>query len=613
MAIRLKRPEDEEAKVYGNENFGIPKDYTKKQRFSSLKLVFYVVAVAAVCVTGYKYYSEARDHFLPEITFDRTNQPLIYNTSSDGIILKTQNGKSYEVGECASYDDLSSVITSASFGKSVFFLGRSDESADGQDLDLCYYNVNTDDVTVIDSGVTDFKVDSLGRFAVYRKGDELCFSDLLQKYVVSKNADEYYLSDNNQAIVFYKDNGSAMYTCLTEKDAVTELIDDEITKVISPRSTHTGIYYIKNSKLYYKEEKAPRKLVSDAVIDAIMLGNSVYYTTEETYEKTLGNFYIDDVIKKDATLLEPDGTDYIKEVDGLSFFDEEAFVEANSEYEKKLMRDEIREYFSTTPIEAQGYSLYMYSEGDTTRVDTDLLTPKLSYNSCKTVLIYKKYDILSLARQNLSEAEGLDEAIEFSKQLLSETPDVDVYLVKERKKPYVAFEETGIIQTEISLDAKYLYCIKSNEEDAKNVLTRYEIGTSSLRNERQISKNVTDFALDGSDSSAVIIFNNNEISLFYEDDLIELSKNSHREFFFVDGTLYYYDEYDYTKNSGTLKSVRNGKTTVVDTNVHDFKVRKYNAVSYIKNFNPKTGSGTLYIKEGKNVKRQDNYVTAIIN
>ena len=108
-------------------------------------------------------------------------------------------------------------------------------------------------------------------------------------------------------------------------------------------------------------------------------------------------------------------------------------------------------------------------------------------------------------------------------------------------------------------------------------------------------------------------FFNNEISLFYENELIDLAKKSHHDFFFVDGTLFYYDDYDYAKQSGTLCSVRNGKITVVDTNVYDFKVRKYNAVSYIKNYNPKTQSGTLYIKEGKTVKRQDNYVTAIIN
>ena len=610
MAIKLKTHDDEEAKVYGNENFGIPKDYTKKQRFSALKLAFYVIAVVAICITGYRYYNDALDRFLPEITFDRTNQPLVYNTMEDGIMLKTQNGKTYEIGKTESQNSISSFVTSVSSGKSVFFIGKSEENELPQ---LCYYNAGESDVVIIDEGVTEFKVDSSGKFVVYKKGEELFFSDTKEFYFVSEDVCEYYLSNNNQAIVYFKDNGTSMYTCLTEKGEKPVLVDTQITKVVSPKNTHSGIYYIKDSKLYLKEENASSRIVADDVIDAILLGNSLYYTTEEIYERRLGEFFIDDVQKDDEMILLPDGNDYIREVDGLSFFDEEAFKEASVDYEKKLLRDEIRDYFRDTPKESKGYSLYMYSEGDESRVDINLLTPMLSYNSSKNIMLYKKYDMLSLEKMNLSEVESLDTAIEFADSLMEETPDVDMYLVKERKKPFLAFEEYPTQQTEISLDGKYLYCIESEEDDAQRTLTRYEIGTSSLRNKTVVCNEVTDFALDGSDSSAVMVFNNNKLSLFYEDKLIELSQNSHRDFFFVDGTLFYYDEYEYNKGSGTLCSVRNGKITVIDTNVCDFNVRKYNAVSYIKKYSHKAKSGTLFIKEGKSIKRQDNYVTAIVN
>ena len=610
MAIKLKTPKDEEAKVYGNENFGIPKDYTKKQRFSALKLAFYLIAVVAICITGYKYYSDALDHFLPEITFDRTNQPIIYSTKEEGIILKTQNGKCYDVGEIAENSNLSASVTSTSSGKSVFFIGKSEQSTEPE---LCYYNVSTDEVLVIDSGVSEFKVDSTGKFVVYKKGEKLFFSDISYKQAISDNVSDYYLSSNNQAIVYYMDEGASMYTCQTEKGARPELVDNQITKVISPKNSHTGIYYIKNSKLYNKETNAPRRLVADNVIDAIMLGNSVYYTTEETYERRLGEFFIDDKQKEDEMLLLPDGDDYIRQVDGLSFFDEETFAEANEDYEKKLIRDEIRDYFKITPKEDTGYSLYMFSDGDESRVDINLVSPMLSYNSSKNIMLYKKYDMQSLEKMNLSEAESLDSALLFADELMTGTPDYDMYLVKERKRPFLAFEDVPDMQIEISLDGKYLYCIENTENETEKILTRYEISSSSLKNRQEISSTVTDFFLDGSDSSAVIVFNNNEISLFYENELTELSKNSHRDFFFVDGTLYYYEDYDYEKEQGTLCSVRNGKITVIDTHVFDFKVRKYNAVSYIKNYNPNTRAGTLYIKEGKNLKRQDNYVIAIIN
>lgn len=609
MAIKLKRTNDSEPEIYGNENFGIPKDCTKKPRFNTLKLVFYLVAVAAICVTGYKYYNDTIDRILPEITFDRTNQPLIYN-STTGVVLKTQNGRSYEIGYVADDKALSTVIASASFGKSVFFLGKSDESTT---QDLCYYNVNSDDVTVIDKDVSEFKVDADGKFVVYRKGEELRFSNFKDKFTVTENVSEYHLSDNNQAIVFFTDNGTSMYSCKTQKGATPELVDSEITKVVSKRNNHSNVYYIKNSKLYYKEDKRPRELVCDDVLDAIMLGNSVYYTKKEAYVRPLGDFFEDDAKETDETLTLPDGADYIKEVNGLSFFDEEAFLEANNEYEKKLVRDEIREYYEENPVQTEGYSLYMYADGNESMVDTQLLLPNLSYNSCKNAMLYKKNDTESIDKKPLSEVKSIDEAVAISESLLNETPDVDMYLVKERKSPFIAFEDFPTMQTEISLDGKYLYCIETDAENEEKVLTKYEIGVNSLKNRYQICNRVTDFALDGSDSLAVIIFYNNEISIFYEDDLIELSKTSHRDFFFVDGTLFYYDEYDYAKQSGTLCSVRNGKITVVDTNVHEFKVRKYNAVSYIKNYNPERNLGTLYIKEGKTIKRQASYVRGIIN
>ena len=168
------------------------------------------------------------------------------------------------------------------------------------------------------------------------------------------------------------------------------------------------------------------------------------------------------------------------------------------------------------------------------------------------------------------------------------------------------------MQIEISLDGKFLYCI-NNLNDTNNKLTRYNITSSALRDARTLAEGVTNFALDGSDPYAVIVFSNDKISLYYEDNLKELSESSYHDFFFVDRTLFYYDDYNYVTQSGTLCSVRNGKISVIDTDVYDFNVRKYNTVSYIKGYDSETGGGTLYIKEGKRVKRQSGRVDAIIN
>ena len=609
MAIKLKRSDDSEVEVYGNENFGIPKDFTKKQRFSSLKLVFYIVAVAAICVTGYKYYTDTVDRFLPEITFDRTKQPLIYATSS-GVVLKTQNGKSVDVGNIDNRRDLFSVIRSASMGKSVFFLSPNNEN---RELDLCYYNINNDSVIIIDTGVTDFKVNSDGKHVIYRKGNSLYFSDLKIKNLVAEEVSEYYLSENNQVITYFTNGNMDMYTCGTAENQEPGIIDQAITKVVSPKADHTNIFYIKDSQLYFKEYGEEKTLLSENVSDAIMLGDSIYYTTLELYQRELTNFFVDDVFETDASFDTPDGNDFIKEIDGLSFFDEEAFAKANEEYKKKLIRDEIRTYFNETPFESSGYSLYCYKDGESTLVDTDLVSPKLSLNSNKSLMLYKKYDTLSEDRQDLSTVNTLDDAIVIAQDILINPFDADMYLVREGKKPFLAFEDYPAKQIEISLDGKYLYCIEKDSKSSLDVLNRYEIGTSSLRNKTLIAKDVTDFAIDGSDSTAVLVFNGDVLSFHYENKLTPLSDKSCRDFFFVDGTLFYYDKYDPKTKSGTLCSIRNSKISIIDTNVYSFKVRKYNNVSYIKNYDPDLLTGTLYIKDGNTIKRQGNYVGAIIN
>lgn len=610
MAIKFKRPGESEPEVFGNENFGIPSDCTKKQKFSTFKLIFYIIAVAAICVTGYKYYNDAVDRYLPEITFDKTSQPLIYNTSS-GIVLKTQKGVSYEVAAATDNSDSSSAIRCAAMGKSVFFLTQNKEH--NKKYDLCYYNISTDSVSVIDTCVSDFKIDEDGKYVVYKKGTELYFSDLKDKHIVFNGVTEYYLSDNNQVIIFFTNNGTVMYSCSTAKDEQPSLIDYGITKVVSAKDNHINVYYIKDSKLYLKEYGNMRKMIASDVLDALMVGNSVYYATTETYERPITDFFTDDLKDSDSQLMPPDGTDFIKEVDGLSFFDEDAFSEANEEYDKKLLRDEIREYFAETPVETEGLSLYSYIDGTSKLVDTHLASSILSRKSNKNIFLYKKYDLQSEEKKDIQELETLEESIISAQEQLDISHDIDMYIAKEGKEPFFAFEESPYMQIEISLDAKFLYCIEINESGTENILNRYEIGSSSLRGKTKISTNVTDFAIDGSDSLAVMVFCGNKFSFYYENKLTELSENSCRDFFFVDGTLFFFDEYDNVAKSGDLCTIRNGKVSVIDTNVHSFKVRKYNSVSYIKDYNPEDKTGTLYIKDGKTVKRQDNYVGDIIN
>lgn len=608
MAIKMKNSESEEPKVYGNENFGIPDDCTKKQKFSTIKLIFYICAVAAICITGYKYYTDAMDKLLPEITYDKTSQPLIYHTSN-GITVKTQKGSIYNVDI-----DNKAVVSSVkpvSKGKVLFFLSANESNP--ASLDLVMYNSDNNISTIIDTGVTEFKTNSDGRYVAYKKGTELHLSNIESTRLVHKNVSEYYLSANNQVVTFFTSGGSTMYTCNTSIDEVPVLVNMGIKKLISPKNAYANIYYIKNNSLYSQTYNGVQKKICENVADAIMLGDTVYYTVKDEYERKLTDFFTDDLKESDELMTPPDGNDFISETKDLSFFDEQAFAEAVESYNDKLLRDEIREYFEENPVNFSGFSLYVVKDEKPVLADTYLTSPNLTLNSCKSIIAYKKYDSQISERPNLADMTTLAEAVALRNELSSIPADEDMFLLREGKNPFFALELSPSMQIEISLDEKYLYCIESDEESQNGTLAKYEIGQSALKNRTEIMPDATDFALDGSNSSAVMVFCGDSLSMYDGETLTPLSDSSCRDFFFVDSTLFYYDQYDKTTKSGNLMSIRNGKISLIDSNVSSFYVRRYNNVSYIKDYDAQTATGTLCTKDGSKTKRIDSSAKAIIN
>lgn len=608
MAIKLKNTENEEPKVYGNENFGIPEDCTKKQKFSTVKLVFYIFAVMAICITGYKYYTDAMDRLLPDITYDKTSQPLIYHTP-DGITVKTQKGNVYNLD--TNSRAVVSTIKPASKGTILYFLSQNEENS--EIFDLVMYNSDNDTSTVIDTEVTDFKTNPDGRYVAYRKGTELFLSNLEDTRLIHKSVSEYYLSTNNQVVTFFTQGSTTMYTCSTSADEKPVIVNFDITKLVSQKNEYANIYYIKNGSLYSQTYNGVQKLISENVVDAIMLGNTVYYTAQDEYKRKLTDFFTDDLKESDEFMMPPDGNDFISETKDLSFFDEQAFAEAITAYNDKLLRDEIRKYCDDNPILFGGYSLYVVADEKPVLVDTYLMSPTLVLNSCQSMIAYKKYDSQIPERQNLTDVESLADATGLLDELSKIEMDEDMFLLREGKKPFFALELSPSMQIEISLDEKYLYCIESDSENGSGTLTKYEIGQSSLKNRTEIMPEATDFALDGSDSSAVMVFCGDALSMYYDEKLTHLSDSSCRDFFFVDSTLFYYDKYDKTTNSGNLMSTRNNKISLVDTNVSSFRVRRYNNISYIKDLDAHTGTGTLCTKDGNKIKRIDSGIKAIIN
>lgn len=597
--------------VYGNESFGIPSDCSKKQKFSSLKLAFYIVVVVSVCGLLYSGFHRATDAFLPEMTFDKSQNALLYIRNHD-VTIKGYNdrkGKGVVSSEQLYKSGEGRYVTVTDDEKYIFFAQENSGTESG--FDLCYRRVSDIDgkkedvsgeAVRIASDVRMYEIHPNGNFVLYLKGNRLFFSDLKKSKILATDVSDFYLSKNNQQAIYYKTDGS-VYTCGTSMKSGPVLVDSDITKALSDKQEYAKIYYMRDNTLYLKEHGKDRELIAENVADAILLDNFLYFVRKEPRAWRFSEIFVDDMQVYDKEAKEPALSDYYKEnEEGRRYLDEASYHEATAQYEQKVMRDAVRAYFKENPITSEQFVLYRVQSGEARVIDNNLAEYALGYNSCKQAVLYKR-NVLPEQKIAFSTVTGIEDALSLGTDFVSEPVSVGMGVLQKDKTPYLGLPEFPKGQVEISLDGKFLYMIEEADDSGKGTLVRYELAAKRLRNRRELCQNITDFALDGADSRVVIVFEDEKIGIVIGDTHTHLSDASTHDFFYVDGTLYFFDEYDEIAKSGKLKRFRDGKVKHVDNHVHAFDVRNLKTVAYIKNYNTEYGFGDLYVKTG-NKKRE---------
>ncbi len=585
----------------GNETFGIPKDYTKKQKFNGVKLVFYMVVVVAACCLIYTGIRNMTDRYLPEMSFDKSTQPIVYVRGKDLIARRypVKKGSVLASSKALYEEDGGRAVSLTKKGKTIFFAeNRTSENT----FDLYCHSmtdVQTDDNTpsekkLVAEQVETYKVHPDGEFVLYSKNGNLFFWDTKRAYLISDGVTEYHLSDNGQYVI-YAGEGGRLYTCSASRDAVPELVDADIQEVISPKSEYRKIYYMKNNTLFSKELQKRRVLVAEQVEDAILLGDFLYYVKQEPYVWQFEELFMDDRKEYDANIQNSGNA-------ALGEEGKETDQADAKRYAEKAIRDSIRTYFETNPIVTERYNLYAVQGEESVLIDSGLSEKELTFLSCRSAIVYKR-DIESEKKTRISTVGSLDEAREEAVRV-TEHPEVGMAVLVKDKQPYLGLKEFPKGHIEISLDGKYLYCLEDIGEDEKGVLVRYTIGAKALKGRTELNQVVSDFAVDGADSSVVIVFDGKRMGICMDKTYTHLSENSGPEFFYVDQTLYFLDAYNPDAQAGQLMRFRNGKIRQIDGNVHSFDVRNLKTVVYIKNFSRELGFGDLYRKEGNRAKEK---------
>lgn len=591
-------------KAYGNESFGIPADCTKKQRFSTLKLSVYLVVVVLLCSCVYGGYQFASDYFIPDMTYDKSDFPMLY-VKDTTLTVKPEDARTgISVTRAARYtkSDAAAMAKLTADGKILFYGAESAEPA-GFDL-YCRSTEKDSTPRLIDRGVTRFSISFDGQQVAYLKDTRLFLYVDQRATIVAVDVTDFAISENNQQLIFLKENGNTLYTCSIGPSPKPILVDQGIQRLLTPLTEYGEIYYLKNDALLYKRYGEQTQCLATDVKDAAMLSNSLYVVKAEVRAIPFSQLFEDSHARTDSNATPPKRTDFlVPNAAGTLVLDSQAYQAAMAEFDAADRRNALREQLKADPVNAPVNVLYTLKRGELSELDSSLAGSPLTQLSCTSALVYEK-QLPPLEKLELADFSTLEEAQTAAISSLFAEKRTGLCLLKQDKTPYLALEYVPDGQMDISYDGNFLYAIEQTDETGRGTLKRYTIGNRELRNATVLKDGVTDFAIDSTDSSVVIAFDGDRLGICKGQSYTHLTDRTTRSYFYVDGTLFFYDDYSEEAKVGVLKTYRDGRVRLVDVGVHDFDVQNLKTVAYIKNYDRSAGFGDLYLKKGANRGRR---------
>lgn len=428
---------------------------------------------------------------------------------------------------------------------------------------------------------------------------------------VAANGDRFYYGDvlltrDGKTMFFADDASSNGYRLYYRKvDEETPKGKDADSKGIRIATGVTAfniqkdgkfVVYQKEDRLYYSNLKEEKSISSDVVSFNISRDES-----KVVFSKSDGSLYIwgpgkkDNIEKVDSEIsyrITPRGEyeniyyikdyclyqkQYGKDREKLVNDIESAVMVGNQIYVVKIDEDSFDDYTPT-------YILYKLVDGELSKVADELLNGYLT----SSIDEYGGSQINS-------------NAVVFRK--LSYTGEQELYILQGDNPPFKAsnidLDDIGLYG--FSHDGKYFYVIedlRSSRDEGE--LVRYTVGSDSLKDRERIYDVVSNFILCDKDIIITSSSNNGmTLGLYTGGKYKEISDEAGYFYRYIDGILFYLDDYNSNRNTGTLMKYKDGKSEKIDIDVYSIDVRSDNYVVYIKDFSTKRNYGDLYYKKGR--------------
>lgn len=470
-------------------------------------------------------------------------------------------------------------IKTSEDGKKLFYPDKIEAEASGQVIEFtlyCQQNGNKKDAVKIDSGVRRYAINPKGNLVVYEKKGNLYRHNLSEKVKIADDVMSFRLSEDGKTLMYTtrEEEEYALYIQKGNKDG--KKIASNIRWPAYSNKDLSVIMYLKGDSLYVKKGNSDPEKIDSGVTWLLRLTESgeAYYTKDNTQELTYW-----DVIEND---MGEDGERYYSD------------------------------WLSELTIDNQLHTLYYFDGKDSAVIGESVVQEYYGYDNNAAVLVFQemKGEYPTVKLSDYIE-EGLDLQYMFDQA------------AREQSQTYIAVGGTcealdvkGIYEAHFEKNGQVVYvCADYEQGDSTVSVYKIDISDGKVQNCELFDEDVSTYCnrlIVGETSLLYIKEQNSDMEgeLYLDGEMIDDDVFAYRySYNDANKCIYYYKDWDYDDQEGTLMYYNGKKSATVKDEVYKYGFTPAGHVLFLHDYSINSHKGELWVQNGKKNTRMEDDVT----
>lgn len=480
----------------------------------------------------------------------------------------------------------------------------------------------------------------------YQKKGDLYVYDLKDKKKIDSDVIAYNVDCGGQHVMWWSkadfdtnDQDTEQYTDLydiyyQDIEQKTEKIKIEQGVVLYGYSDDFNQLLLRKGDSYYwVENQTEKEKIGNNILNVYQLdleNKSCFFAAK--MQKSLSDMVEDDMIELDSAMKEPVISEYMKEnhsVNDENYFDfiDESYYEDMKKYEEKLARDRLRKSLAENDF---SYVALYYYENGTKILTAEVPFPVWLWVYCDTVtssysqkfqsvLGYfnvKEHKIDEL-KVPLSDVNNVDEVYQLLENRISEMKKLKhefcmYFHGKEFKLDVDGFDVHEVV-ADMEIHKAYMTLNDTIEPQNSNLLISISLEEDSFGDVEEIDKEVERIVSGvGNHIYYMKDLDKNLVGDLYCNGKFLLS-DSYWFGYEADESVFFLEDYDGKKKTGTLVKITGEETEILEEDVRYFCPFSENSVMMITDYNEKKNKGDLMYYNGKETYLIDRDVSGYLN